>query len=138
MCKCKRCNRELTSLESIKRGYGKLCYRIVQLEQLKQEDKRILEELLVRVKKLELDNNFMKCQLKHKVFAGKSEDSRLNWDVPKEVKEIRNEYKMEFNVVIKELKIILNNGESVLEKDFRFDDEDLGIKTQSEIIQLLN
>lgn len=138
MCRCKRCKRELTSIESIKRGYGKFCYRIVQLEQLEQEDKRILDDLLVRVRKLELDNNFMKCQLKHKVFVGKSEDSRLNWDVPEEVKEIKNEYKIEFNVVIKELKVVLNNGESIFEKDFRFDDKDIGIKTHEEIIQLLN
>lgn len=29
--RCKRCNRILKSEESIKRGYGKTCYNIVQL-----------------------------------------------------------------------------------------------------------
>ncbi len=31
--RCKRCNRILTSKESIKRGYGLKCYRIVQLQE---------------------------------------------------------------------------------------------------------
>lgn len=31
--RCKRCNRILTSKESIKRGYGLTCYRIVQLQE---------------------------------------------------------------------------------------------------------
>ena len=33
MCKCKRCGRVLKSPESIKRGYGKTCYRIVQFQE---------------------------------------------------------------------------------------------------------
>ena len=83
--RCKRCNRELHSEESIKLGYGKKCYRIIQLQnaQITSPNNTVIEELLNRVRKLELDNNFMKHQLRHKVFVVKSQDSELNWDIPK-------------------------------------------------------
>ena len=107
MNKCKRCGRVLKSEKSIERGYGLRCYRIMQLnQQITGPNNEILEELLNRVRKLELDNNFMKHQLKHKTFANSSKDAELNWDIPKEVKEVRDQSKIEFNVVIKELNII--------------------------------
>ena len=108
--RCKRCNRILKNKESIERGYGAKCYKIIQLNNIEepkpeQSNNSILDELLNRVIKLELDNNFMKHQLKHK-FVSKSKDSELNWDIPKEVKEIRSESKIQFNVIVKELKVI--------------------------------
>lgn len=105
--RCKRCNRVLTNEKSIKLGYGRICYLKIKL--IQEENKNIpeLENILERVRKLELDNNFMKHQLKHKTFVSNSKDAMLDWDIPKEVKEVRNEYKIVFNVVIKELKVIL-------------------------------
>lgn len=41
MCKCKKCGRILTNPESIKRGYGATCFRIVQLQ---QENKKVQPE----------------------------------------------------------------------------------------------
>ena len=56
--RCKKCNRILRNEESIKRGYGKTCYNIIQLNQnTKGPNNVIIEELLDRVRKLELDNN---------------------------------------------------------------------------------
>lgn len=110
--RCKRCNHVLRSTESIKRGYGRTCYRIFKLQEAnkpEQPNNSILEELLNRVKKLELDNNFMKHQLKHKTFSSKSKDSELDWDIPKEVKEVKKVYEVKFNVIIKELKIIFTD-----------------------------
>ena len=107
--RCKRCNRILTNEESIKLGYGKKCYKIMQLFQEKKNDQD-LENLLERVRKLELDNTFMKYQLKHKVFVSKSKDSELDWDIPQEVKEVKNEYKIQFNVIVKELNVIFHEG----------------------------
>jgi len=120
MCeiRCKRCGHVLTSPESIERGMGEICYRIVQLQEInkpEQPNSSVLEELLKRVRKLELDNNFMKHQIKHKTFSNKSKDSELDWDVPKEIKEAKNETKIQFNVVINELKIIFT-------KDFNYHD----------------
>ncbi len=117
--KCKRCNRILKNPESIKRGYGLKCHRIIQLQKSKEQPEQlnntILEELLNRVRKLELDNNFLKHQIKHKVFVNGSRDSELNLDIPKEIKEVKNEYKIVFNVVVKELKVIFT-------EDFNYHD----------------
>ncbi len=112
MNKCKRCGRILKSEKSIERGYGLRCYRIMQLnQQITGPNNAVLEELLNRVRKLELDNNFMKHQLKHKTFIGTtSKESELNRDIPEEVKEVRNEYKIEFNIVVKELRVIFHEG----------------------------
>lgn len=103
--RCKRCNRVLTNENSIKVGYGKKCYRIISL----QEKNKItpgLENILDRIRKLELDNNFMKHQLKHKTIVSNSKDSMLDWDLKPEIKEVKNEYKIVFNVIVKELKVI--------------------------------
>ena len=107
--RCKRCNRVLTSEESIKVGYGRKCYRIISL----QEETKIipgLEELLNRVRKLELDNTYMKYQLKHKTFVSTSKDAMLDWDIPKEVKEVMDTMKIEFTVIVKELKVVFHEG----------------------------
>lgn len=115
MCeiRCKRCGRILKSRESIERGMGKTCWRISQLQQAKQSeqvDNTTLEELLNRVRKLELDNNFMKHQLNHKTFTKFSKDSELDWDIKPEIKKIINEYKIQFNVVVKELRVIFHEN----------------------------
>ena len=45
MCKCKRCGKELRSAESIKKGYGKTCYRIVQLNQTNKPEPEQAEKI---------------------------------------------------------------------------------------------
>jgi len=113
MCKCKRCGRELRSEESVKRGFGKRCYRIVQLNQESEETiTPDITELFNRLRRLELDNNFIKHQLKHKTFTTtKHPDEDLDWNTIKpEIKEKRDYFKIEFNVVIKELKVIFNEN----------------------------
>lgn len=118
MSKCKRCGRILRNKESIERGYGSKCYRIIQLNQdqpTNSPNNDIINELLNRVRKLELDRTYILCQLKHKTFVSTSKDSELNWDLPKEVKEVRNQYKIEFNLVIKDLKVIFT-------EDFNYHD----------------
>lgn len=140
--KCKLCGHKLSNPESIKRGYGKTCYRIIQLNKSKVEEESLIEELqneililkeqinsigkyirigeltnnntselLNRIKRLELDNNFMKHQLRNKVFINRnngSKDSSIDWDIPEEIKEIKDRNKIQFNVVVKELKIMFH------------------------------
>ena len=109
--RCERCNRVLRSKESIKLGYGKKCYRIMQLNQ--EENKIIpggLEKLLERVRKLELDNTFMKYQLKHKTYI-----IGQNVEAIERIKQVhhrpeRNVMKVQFNVIVKELKVIFHEG----------------------------
>lgn len=130
---------------SHKYGYGRKCYRIVKLQEVQiipetKEiiDNSILEELLNRVRLLELDNSFMKHQLRHKITTIKNLDAKLNWNIKPEVIQKRDEYKIEFNIVIKELKLILNDGKPILKKDFRFSDEELGIKDIENRVQVEN
>jgi len=104
--RCKRCNRILKNKLSIEHGYGDKCYRITQLNK-KEPNESVIDELLNRVRKLELDNSFMKHQLKHKIIVRHS-DEELDWDIKPEIKQKRDEFKIEFNVVVKELRIIFN------------------------------
>ena len=110
--KCKRCGRSLTSAESIARGYGKKCFRIVQLNEQKEAqtiDMGVIADLLNRVRKLELDNTFMKHQLKHKVaVAGQRAEAieRIKQDANRPEQTV---VKIEMTVIIKELKVIFND-----------------------------
>ena len=105
--KCLRCNRVLKSPKSIELGYGGKCYRIIQLGKRQENpNEPVIEELLNRIRKLELDNNFIKHQLKHKTIVSKHPDEDLDWDIKPEIKQIKNEYKIEFKVIVKELKVI--------------------------------
>jgi hypothetical protein len=68
----------------------------------------IFLELVDRVRKLELDNSFMKHQLKHKTVAiGQNVESieRIKQDHHRPE---RNEMKVQFNVIVKELKVIFH------------------------------
>jgi len=104
--KCKRCGRKISNKESIERGYGAKCYRIIQLGKRQENpNESNIEELLNRIRKLELDNNFIKRQLKHRSIS-RHPDEDLDWDIKPEIKQIKNEYKIEFNVIVKELKVI--------------------------------
>jgi len=92
MCKCIRCGKELKSEESIKRGYGPTCYKIISFQNnkkwrlkirkgintLKYRKKReitiqniintpvsnpsIDNEFLDRIRKLELDYSYLKAR----------------------------------------------------------------------------
>ncbi len=104
--RCKRCNRVLTNKDSIKLGYGRICYLKIKLIQEENKNHPGLEDILDRIRKLELDNNFMKHQLKHKVFASNSKDSMLDWDLKPEIKEVKNKFEIKFTVIVKELKVI--------------------------------
>jgi len=114
--KCKRCGRKISNKESIERGYGAKCYRIIQLGKRQENpNESVIEELLNRIRKLELDNNFIKHQLKHKTIVSKHPDEDLDWDIKPEIKQKRDEYKIEFNVIIKELRVIFT-------EDFNYHD----------------
>ena len=112
MHKCKRCNRVLTSEESIKRQYGRICFRIMQLQedQITSPNNDLILELVDRVRKLELDNTFMKYQLKHKAYTiGQNVDAieRIKQDHHRPE---RNVMQVQFNVIVKELKVIFHEG----------------------------
>ncbi len=98
--KCKRCNRILTSKESIERGYGGKCFRIIQLQKNDMNRDQDIQFLKSEVK-------FLKRQLKEL----KQNNFVSNIDPIERIKQDqhrpeRDQFKIEFNVVVKELKII--------------------------------
>ena len=65
--KCLRCNKELRNENSKKFGYGKTCYRIIQMEkQLKVEniDSDKIKELTEIIQFLKCEINMIKTQMK--------------------------------------------------------------------------
>lgn len=66
MTNCKRCGKELKSSKSIKLGYGKTCYRIITLQEIKEpiENTEILDEVISTIKFLKCEINMMKIQMK--------------------------------------------------------------------------
>ena len=115
--RCKRCNRILTSRESIERGYGPTCYRIMQLQEQNSEP---------NPQKYNQDFNFLKCEikflkrqlkeLKQKGITATEINSieRIRQD---EHRPERDKFKVEFNVVVKELKMIFR-GEKFKYREF--------------------
>ena len=94
MFKCKRCGRILTSKESIERGYGLHCYTLMLAE---------------RVRKNELDISFIKHQLKHKTYVVNQNVEGIE-RIPQNTHRPEQEpFKIEFNVVIKELRIVFQD-----------------------------
>lgn len=98
MCKCQRCNRELTTPESIKRGYGETCYRIVSnfktnrklglkwrklVNTIKYRKKKevvqtpvketldavVIKDILDRLRRVELDNSHLKARENHRTLV---------------------------------------------------------------------
>jgi len=82
--KCEVCGKWLKN----NRGY-KIHYRMMHTKKVvKKVDKNDdLKEILNRIRKLELDNNFLKHQLKNKVYVDKSivksKDSKMDWKIQK-------------------------------------------------------
>ena len=100
--KCEECGKWLKNI----RGYN-IHYNRMHRQKQKTNNIETIElgEILNRIRKLELDNNFMKHQLKHKVFINNSKDSMLDWDnIKPEVKKAIDESEIKFNFVVSELK----------------------------------
>jgi len=112
--KCKRCNRLLTSKESIERGYGSTCYRIITLRE-SDPGRDPVVQTLAQPGKYDLDLNFLKCEIKFlkkqmKELKQKGITSteinaieRIKQD---EHRPERDQFKVQFNVVVKELKMV--------------------------------
>ena len=105
MHRCKRCNRILSHPESIQRGYGSTCYRIMQTNK-DQEKNQFQKEI-----------QFLKCEikfLKRQLQEIKQKGILLNnFESIERIKQEdftpeKNKFKMNFNFVIKELKIMFD------------------------------
>ena len=76
MCKCQRCGRELKSQESRdrvidgKKGWGKVCYRITELEKVGMEEVDELAELKTKWSQLSLKYSVLERKLNKLISSG--------------------------------------------------------------------
>lgn len=113
MKRCKRCNRVLKNKESIQLGYGKTCYRIFLLNNQPEKIFPIIEkisELEKLIRKLELDNIFMKHQLKHKVISNNSKFESIE-RIKQVNKKFIDEKALKMQECFNEFKKIIDKGE---------------------------
>ena len=98
--RCLRCNRILTSKESIKRKYGKTCFRIVNSQKPKQEINETVEFMKLELKMLKRQINELK------IHGIKQSDTieRLKQDKI----QVQTVEKVNFSNVMSELKDIFN------------------------------
>lgn len=119
--RCKRCRAILTNPKSIELEYGKICYRVVQLQKKKEDDD------------MKIDINFLKCEinmLKRMIKQIKSTGINNIEDIERiridEQRPERDGNKGNLVLVVKELKTFFK--ESKLLKVGTYTNEDLGIE----------
>ena len=107
MSKCKRCGKELRSQESIKRGYGKTCYRIVQLQEVKESE--VKPKINQEIAFLKMEIKMLKRMMKQIKTNGVKVES-IERIKPEESRPERTENKNNMSGVITEMKEIFNEN----------------------------
>lgn len=154
--KCKRCNAILTSEESIKRGYGKTCYKIITLQgkkklrlklrklfntirhnkqkepqiQIIQNDSLntvVIKDILGRMRKLELDNSYLKSRANQMVSISKYVNDPIERIKQEESAKITDptlqQYRNVFHECITDLKEVLKQGKEYLKRGLDYEPE---------------
>ncbi len=119
--RCKRCNHILHNPESIKRGYGKTCYRIIQLQE-KQPEKFDTKEIKTLITS-EIQRILKEFNFNRPIIHNNTEDIEI---VPIRITKIPKFNPIEVNkrLVIKELKEQLQKGiNNVLQEVGSFDEQ---------------
>lgn len=119
--RCKRCNHILHNSESIKRGYGKTCYRIIQL-QGKQPEKFDMKEIKTLITS-EIQRVLKEFNFNRPIIHNNTEDIGI---IPIIITKIPKFNPIEANkrLVIKELKEQLQKGiNNVLQEVGSFDEQ---------------
>lgn len=119
--RCKRCNHILHNLESIKRGYGKTCYRIIQLQEI-QPEKFDIKEIKTLITS-EIQRTLKEFNFNRLITHNNAEDIEI---VPIRITKIPKFNPIEVNkrLVIKELKEQLQKGiNNVLQEIGSFDEQ---------------
>lgn len=126
-CKCQKCGRILTNPESIKRGYGATCFRIIKLSQTNKTEPEQPEKLDINEIKLFITSEIQKA-LKDFNFSktinnDNTEDTGI---VPIKIKKMPKFNILEVNkrMVVKELKEQLAKGiKNMLQEVGSFDEQ---------------
>jgi len=126
MVNCKRCGKELRSAESIKRGMGKICYRISQLQKAKQPEqpeKLDMEELKSFIS-LEIEKALKDFNFSRPINNDKTEDIGIVSIKPAKKMPKFNPLETNKHLVVKELKEQLVKGiENMLKPMGSFDNQ---------------
>ena len=121
--KCKMCGRKLTNTESIKLKYGKKCYRKFQHQQALKKESQELIEMKQKWNQLSLKNSVLEKKIvklentvRQVLKSGIHITDKISHNT-EEIKRIMEEHavpkteqEVNFCVVIKELKISIQNG----------------------------
>lgn len=102
--RCERCNHILRSAESIKRGYGKTCYRIVQLQEANKPEPEVNDEIAF----LKMEIKTLKRMIRNIQVSGTTAESIER--IKKEVIRIPDIIKEGFGNVVKEMKTIFKEN----------------------------
>ncbi len=107
---CKRCGKELRSAESIKRGMGKTCWRISQLQQVKQPE--VKPEINQEIAFLKCEIKTLKRMIKNIQINGSRAKpiERIKFDRPEQKIGMN---KSNFGSVLSEMKEMFNSVENV-------------------------
>ena len=125
--RCKRCKAKLTNLESIKMGYGKTCYRIIQLQE-RVENKQ--ESYKIEINFLKCEINMLKRMMKQIQTMGIKNIEAIERIRNEGERPERDANKGNFFVIVKELKIFLDGDfKKKLVKAGTYTDKELGIKS---------
>ncbi|KKM25454.1 hypothetical protein LCGC14_1594830 [marine sediment metagenome] len=119
--RCKRCNHILHSLESIKKGYGRVCMRIIKLQKAEQQMKLDMKEIKDFITS-EIQNILKKFNFSRPIINNNIENGILPIKITKMPK--FNPVEANKRLVVKELKTQLAKGiNNVLQKVGSFDDK---------------
>jgi hypothetical protein len=122
--RCKRCKAILTNLESIKRGYGKTCYRITQLQKLDDNNQN---DYNTEISFLKCEINMLKRMVTQIRTMGVKNLKGIERIKRIDVRPEQDINKGSLSLVVKELKVFFK--ESKLLKVGTFTDKELGISS---------
>jgi len=125
MIKCQKCQKWFKTQKGLNIHSSRMHKN--QLQEVNVNNS-LMQEILDRVRKLELDNSYLKSRVENITVSNNSKSTeaiiRLKQDTQRPER-TGNEVNM--SGVVKEMKKIFNGEEPILQKGFRFSDEELGI-----------
>lgn len=121
--RCKRCNHILKNPESIKRGMGKVCYRISQLNKPEQPEKLDMNEIKSFISS-EIEKTLKNFNFNRPVNNDKTEDVGIVANKPAKKMPKFNILEVSKRMVVKELKDQLQKGiNNILQEVGSFDNQ---------------
>ncbi len=107
--KCKICNRYFKTKKGLKIHETKMHGK--QTQDVNVNNSQIMEKILNSIRKLQLDNVYLKCRVKNITGNNNtSNDSKLNWNLKPEVQKAKDETKVDFSGVVEEMKKVFKPG----------------------------